>query len=451
MAKKVRAVVRLNQGGQFNFVMDNAVRSAMVAGIGSGKSEALKHKILRRIDQNHKVMTRRYPALYMAPTYMQIENLVPALEEQLMTYGIPFKPARGDNRRMEIRYRGHWCHLLLVSAENYDRYMGLGCPFIAADEMDLCFNGNVDKIRRMYEKMTGRARVLGATNSFDTVCSPEGFGFMWETWVDKPAKSPALRADYTLHRATTWSNYKNLAPGYIEKLKRDFPPQLVRAYLEGEFVPLGQGLAYTEFDRQVHTDITKICYYPQRALGLCWDFNVNPMVVTAVQRDPEKRHYMGLRTHELPNSTTHRMCQHLIEEWGDHKGPVVIYGDSTSNQHRSSGAGKSDREIIDQILGRYFAARGGYETRWTNTNPLQRDRVNTVNGMLKTFDGHVRFYVHPENCLPLINDFLRQGWKPGGVDLDSQGETVGHAAAGVGYFMWREHPLKRQPNIRTAA
>jgi len=436
--QEVDAEVELNPT-QIAFAESDAKHSLMVAGMGAGKSHGLRAKLLRRIEQNHRHMTRKSPGVYLAPTYDMISNLVqPNLMDLFDAYRIPHR-YKQDDHLLTFTFGGRECHMRLLSAENYDRYMGPAFPFIVGDEIELCFRTRVSKIEVMWKKFLSRLRVPGATNSFDVAGTPEGFGFFWEWWENRLVTQPSLAKQYQLFRASTYENADNLPEDYIEGLLRDYDPQRIKAYIFGEFVNLTTGAIYTSFRRDKH--VRRGVYEmrdPHLPLEFCFDFNVNPMTVVVSQYQHPR--LLVLAVLQPRSSHTEDACNEVLGEFGGHPGPCLIYGDATSKARKSSSAGRSDRDIIDAILGKAWASKG-YDTRWTKTNPWQPDRHAAVN----TFLASDRALIDEERGKPLVIDLVRQTYREGTREEDDQGGTLGHAAAAFGYRVFRD--FKAGPTI----
>jgi hypothetical protein len=77
-----------------------------------------------------------------------------------------------------------------------------------------------------------------------------------------------------------------------------------------------------------------------------------------------------------------------------------VNGDATAKSR--STASKIDYELITE----YFRSRGQLKIRmdYPSKNPPVKDRVNSVNALLRNANGEIRTYVHPE-CKELITDF----------------------------------------------
>jgi len=439
MSRAVDALVELNPT-QIQFAESDAKHGLMVAGMGAGKSHGLRAKLLRRIEQNHRYMSRKSPGVYLAPTYDMISNLVqPNLMDLFDSYRIPHH-YKQDDHLLTFTFGGRECHMRLLSAENYDRYMGPGFPFILGDEIELCFRTRVSKIEVMWKKMLSRLRVPGATNSFDIAGTPEGFGFFWEWWESRLVTRPELAMHYQLFRASTYENADNLPPDYINDLMRDYDPQRIKAYIFGEFVNLTTGAIYSGFRRDKH--VARGVYEmrdPDLPIEFCFDFNVNPMTIVVTQYQHPR--LLVLAVLQPRSSSTEDACHVALKEFGHHRGPCLIYGDATGKGHRSSGAaGRSDRDIIgvsagNGVIGTAWHAKGrGYDTRWMKTNPWQPDRHAAVNAFVSSD----RLLVDEERGKPLVTDLVRQTYREGTREEDDQKGTLGHAAAALGYRIFRD-------------
>ncbi|MDV7677376.1 terminase family protein, partial [Acinetobacter baumannii] len=68
-------------------------------------------------------------------------------------------------------------------------------------------------------------------------------------FVKEANKSEAKRKLYGMIQASTYDNEANLPDDYISSLYESYPPQLISAYLRGQFVNLTSGAVYPDFDR----------------------------------------------------------------------------------------------------------------------------------------------------------------------------------------------------------
>src|SRR3954465_8597486 len=86
------------------------------------------------------------------------------------------------------------------------------------------------------------------------------------------------------------------------------------------------------------THCAALQYNPRASLIVCLDYNVEPGVAAICQEQqlPNGLGGAGIigEVHIPRNSTTPAVCRKIIQDWGQHTGPVYIYGDATGCQRR---------------------------------------------------------------------------------------------------------------------
>jgi hypothetical protein len=81
-----------------------------------------------------------------------------------------------------------------------------------------------------------RYNLPGLKNGVDVTTTPEGFKFVFLQFVKQLRDKPSLKEMYGLVQASTFDNELNLPDDYIASLMESYPPQLIMAYLKGQFV-----------------------------------------------------------------------------------------------------------------------------------------------------------------------------------------------------------------------
>jgi len=437
---EVKARAKTLEGGCHDFTVDDSRYPILVAGFGAGKTWHFCLKALGEAEQNRGVCGYRTPILLMEPTYRMADDvLLPTFREILDFYGLRHT-WNHSNRRLVLTDWG--THFLVDSAENYERRRGLSLPALGVDEVDTI---KPRKAQRMWEVMIGRLRVPGSTGRGFCATTPEGFGFAWKNWAKVNVEGTEREESYVLHRASTRDNW-HLPDTYVERLRESYDSNLLAAYMEGIFVNLHQGSIYEMFDAEKNID-ARVRYWPEKPLELSWDFNVNPMTVLASQTHKPRGRPAELHVFDevvVKTTTTARTCEAVIDRFGDHEGVVFLYGDASGGRLQTSGAGRSDLEIIDQILGKAFK---NYEARWMKRNPRRRDRYASVNAMCHDAKGRRRFFMHPR-CRYLREDLLSQTYKEGTTDADDQQGTIGHRSDALGYRIYYNWPLRDRMETR---
>ena len=77
----------------------------------------------------------------------------------------------------------------------------------------------------------------------------------------------------------------HLPPDFIERLKANYDPSLLKAYLDGEFVNLNTGQVYDRFDRE---HVIKSFDAGSEPLHVGVDFNIGNMAAVIKVRTPDK-------------------------------------------------------------------------------------------------------------------------------------------------------------------
>jgi hypothetical protein len=305
--------------------------------------------------------------------------------------------------------------ILCRSFENWSRIIGLNLAWVLADEIDTVTPAIANKA---FPKILGRLR-SGNVRQFAAASTPEGFRWMWNTFGSDDAQQ---RTDRKLIKMRTADN-PHLPPDFIERLQANYDPQLLRAYLDGEFVNLTTGQVYDRFDRakNIITDLPDISEQPLR-IGV--DFNVGNM--SAV---------IGIRSgnglviiDEISGAhDTDALGAEIRRRYPDHR----IYGyPDASGGNRSTNASQTDI----QILGTY-----GISNQSPKANPPVRDRVAAVQALLENGKGQVRLTI-AATCRKVIECLELQSYsEKGDPDKDAGYDHMNDA---LGYVIWREfNPL----------
>jgi hypothetical protein len=244
---------------------------------------------------------------------------------------------------------------------------------------------------------------------------------VYKRWGKNPSPS------YTMVKAATQSN-PFLPDDYVDGLYETYPPHLVKAYIQGDFVNMASGSVYPDFDRVLNH--TNSVIMPQEALHIGMDFNVLKMaaVVFAIRND------LPLALEELTKvRDTPTMAQILKERYVDRGHPVTIYPDASGASTSTKKASESDLSILRQA---------GFVVRVNNTNPAIKDRVNAVNGLILNQKGDRRLKVNTDRCPEFTAALEQQPYDENGEpDKDAGFDHINDAG---GYFMVKRWPIVRR-------
>lgn len=393
---------------------------AYVAGFGGGKTWSGCASLCKHFWEYPNVN-----AGYFAPSYPQIRDIFyPTIEECAYDWGlrVDIKQANKEVHFYSGRtYRGT---TICRSMDNPSSIVGFKIGQALVDELDTL---NTDKARQAWRKIIARMRynVPNLRNGIDVTTTPEGFKFTYEQFVKEANASEAKSKLYGLIQASTYDNELNLPDDYIESLRQSYPPQLIEAYLNGQFVNLTSGAVYPNFDRQLNASFESI--QPNDVLQIGMDFNVLKMAaVVYVIRDNNPHavdELVGVRD-------TPTMAVLLKERYPNHQ--IVIYPDAAGQATSSKNSSESDHSILRQT---------GFKVLVNGTNPAIKDRLNATNSMILNGQGERKYFVNPLRCPELVSALEQQIYDKFGMPDKASG--VDHVLDAMGYFISYKYPITK--------
>ena len=216
---------------------------AYVAGFGSGKTWVGSAGLLAHLGRFPKV-----DGAYYAPTYKLVKGVFwPTIEEVAHTMDFSTRIKIADHEVHVSRGRKHYGVIHCRTMDNPANIVGFKSGHALVDELDIM---DPEKAQDAWRKILARMRykVDGLKNGVDVTTTPEGFKFTYDRFKKSINERPDLASSYGLIQASTYDNEKNLPDGYIESLRNDYPPQLIDAYLNGQFVNLTSGTVYKNYN-----------------------------------------------------------------------------------------------------------------------------------------------------------------------------------------------------------
>jgi Terminase large subunit, T4likevirus-type, N-terminal len=406
--------------------------------VGAGKTHALCCQALRSAAENPGCT-----GLLGAPTYPMLKDAtLPTLLDLLGEYAIAHKYEKSENVLTLIHSRSR---ILLRSLDRYEHLRGTNLAWVGIDELTYCN-------KEAWQRLEARVRDPAAgKHQMFAVWTPKGYDWVYKRFISLKEKLPAHEAIIALPD----ENHVVLSkrPDYYEHMKSSYDPLFYRQEALGEYLNTQSGRVYHGWSEANEEGALR--YVP--AEGLCWalDFNVDPMAAVIAQFLKGRVHV--LKELFLRNSDTISMCerfeqaaQPFADAYRAANGtalPVTVYGDATGDARSTSS--KTDYDLI----GEYFRNRSQFKMRfdYPRSNPPVRDRVNSVNAMLKNASGDIRTRVHPD-CKELITDFLEVGWKQGALnfELDKVSDKARtHLSDALGYMIWRVAPINGFQRVLT--
>jgi hypothetical protein len=330
----------------------NTKYRAYVGGFGSGKTFVGCLDLLNFALKHPK--TRQG---YFAPTFPDIRDIFfPTIEEAAHMLGFTVDIKVG-NKEVEL-YRGRaWYGTIICrSMSDPKTIVGFKVARALVDEIDTLPK---DKATLAWNKIIARLRLVidGVVNGIGVTTTPEGFLFVYERFASEPTES------YSMVQASSYENEKYLPPDYIPSLLETYPPELVDAYVSGNFVNLKSGTVYNSYDRIKHR--SKESIQEKELLRIGMDFNVTNMsAVVYVVRGKEWHAVSELKgIYDTPS-----MIATIKEKWPEHS--IRIYPDASGGSRKTVDASISDISLLEAA---------GFSVYANKTNPYVKDRVLATN------------------------------------------------------------------------
>ncbi len=435
---------------QAEFVADTTTPNLLLCGgFGSGKSYAgaLKAIILALANPGTSGIVAS-PTLGLAK-----RSIVKSLQDALVEHRIKHTYNKSELIfRLDVGH-GRASEIYILSAENWTRLIGMNASFFVFDEMDTL---KADDAREAWTKLTSRVRA-GKVRQMCATTTPEGFKFAYQFFQQEVAEKPELATQRKIIRARTVDN-PYLPDEYIRALRDAYPKDLLRAYLEGEFVNFRSGTVYCNYSRALNDTTLTIYDLPStRPLIVGVDFNYNGMSAIVAGQFGEPKFDEYGRRHEgsdvvtavvdeiIGSKNTTELIAALKERYGDRH--LIICPDASGGHNSSKSAGATDFSLL---------AQAGFQLRYNPSNPRIKDRVNSVNARLLNGTGQRRLKVNATRCPTLARCLEQQvygedGMPRKGEKISSNSETyMDGPLDGLGYLVWQFFPLASRPTMKVS-
>lgn len=382
---------------------------AFVGGFGSGKTAAGVMRALRLKFQNP-----RQDVGYYLPTYDLVSRIgYPRFSESLANARVKFSLNKQEH---VLTIKGKGC-VIFRTLDNPDRIVGYEVADSIVDELDTLKTADAARCWQQIIARNRQKKPGGAPNTVGVATTPEGFRFVYDRWEKTPAEG------YRLIRAATHTNARNLPAGYIDSLRRTYPPQLIDAYIEGRFVNLTSGAVYPDFSRELNSTNETIADGEELHVGV--DFNVyNCTVVLCVIRFGVPR-VLGELT--KLRDTPH-VVQTLVEKFPHHR--INVYPDASGQSNKTVNATESDIKILRDA---------GFAVHVPTRNPFVKERVMAVNGLICNALGVRTLLINPQ-LAPTVTECLEQQIYDTNGEPDKK-DGKDHAPDALGYFVHYRWPI----------
>jgi len=371
---------------------------------------------------------------YFAPTYPQIRDIFYDTIEEVAE---EFSDHAGALCTVDINKSEHTVKLIIGgvvyatvkcrSMEHPHRIVGFDISHALIDEIDCMKKDKADKAWKKIVARMSSVREDYKVNTVDFTTTPEGFNWMYDFFVKQLKAKPELKKFYSLTKASTLKNRKNLPSDYIEKLYATYPPNLVEAYVKGEFVNLTSGGVYTCYDRKLNNTSRIVNDGDHLHIGM--DFNVGKMSAIVHVEDNVGGVKIASAVYEFMGLLdTPEMIAAIQDKYPEHR--VTIYPDASGQNRKSSNASETDITLLKK------AFRVNARTK----NPFVKDRIASVQGMLCNANGDRRYFINevtaPETCESLEQQIYNKQGEP------DKTHDNDHPNDALGYYIHNKFPVK---------
>ena len=416
------------------------------AGRRSGKTEIVgKRKIIRKAILGNGPEYPNYNSFVSAPTRDQAKRIYWEDLKAMVPKSIVAK--KPSESKLTIFLYNRFGTISSISVLGMDRPERVeGSPWD---------HGLLDEIGNMKPetwKTHVRPSLSDRNGTCDFIGVPEGRNHYYDLVQDAEASEFLLPNGEKVWRTFHWLSEDILDIDEIIQAKQDLDELTYEQEYCGSFVVFS-GLAYYKFNSKVHVSPCKKYYDKKAPLIFDFDFNVAPGTASILQEMdewPNSQKPMADSTCTSVigqvfikrNSNTEKVCDKLIQDWGDHEGLVFIYGDATGGAGGSAKVKGSDWDLVKGKLYPIFGNRIVFKVR--KNNPRERARINAVNSRLMSMTGDVRFQIDP-SCINVIKDFEGVKILEGSVgEIDKKSDPMlSHLTDGIGYYIAEEFPIIR--------
>lgn len=386
LIKKEIEVFDIQVKDNHNFLLENGI---IVHNSGKSFAGVLKTCI--------KLLTNQTNCAYYLPTYSLIKDIAfPKFAETLNELKIKYTINKSDKDIITP-----YGEIKLRSMDNPDTIVGYEVGYSLIDEADIL---PTDKMNEIFAKVIGRNRSVNKDNNqnqTDLVGTPEGYKFAYQ-FFNQNKENRILIKGKTL-------NNPFLPDDYIDTLKDTYNEQQLLSYLNGEFVNLTSGNVYKEFSREKHHKET----YTQDTLHIGIDFNINntSAVIFCIVNS------VFYAIDEVVNCfDTYELCKLIKQKYPNKR--LVAYPDASGN-NRKTNSSNTDFSVLRE---------NGFTINSKNTNPLVKDRINTINNLFRKN----KLFINKYKCISLCQSLEQQSFDKNGQPDKSSG--LDHIIDAFGYM-----------------
>ncbi len=376
--------------------------------VGSGKSQALCQEAIRLSYMNPGRL-----GLLGAPTFPMLRDATQAaLFEILERNQIPFEFNKAENSIVITEVRSK---ILFRSLDEYERLRGTNLAWFGIDELTYC---QEEAWLRLEARLRDpRAKMLCGY----AVWTPKGFDWVYRRFIADRVEGYGV----VLAKPLENRHLLDQIPDFYERLKRSYDTRFYDQEVLGQYLNVTASRAYSAFDRA--ENVSDQAFNPRQALLWALDFNVDPLSSVVAQIDGDR--IQVLDEIVLNRMTTEEACMEFVRRYGQAQ-RVIVYG-----------IGNGDYGMMRRFFQQQCMKNVEY--RSPATHPEVRDRLDIMNGSLRSAGGDRRMQIDPR-CKELILDLEQVVLLEGTMMIDkTKDRRRTHLSDALGYLVWQEQRYRK--------
>jgi hypothetical protein len=389
-----------------------------------------------------------------APTYKMLMDVVQThFFRELDLIGLEYDFHKQNNR---LIFHDNGSEIIFRAVEEVDHLRGTNLAWFGLDEATYCRNGEY-----AWNQMLARLREPRAHRKEGfAVFTPRGFDWVHDFFVARG------NAEYQLFRASMKDN-PALDEEYYQRLGASYDEKLYRQEVLAEFLNIHSGHVYHAFSRDLHVPKDRVEVDPRLPIYWSVDFNISPacsVIAQVIDESTMMDRQVGQRKARinvideiyLKDARTPDVCNEFVARLSKmnlmgNPIPLFIYGDASGRQRQrasnSEGAASDWDAIKHHMKNVTLPLQPNYRVR--ARNPSIRDRVASVNKMLRTYNGDVRMTID-KKCTHLIKDLESVSWAEGAYAvIDDRNKELTHVSDALSYLCDVEFGQTTQSGYRS--
>ena len=301
-------------------------------------------------------------------------------------------------------------NIALKGADSPDSLRGNSLTFVIFDEFqDIPSDAWTSVIRPALSDQQGKALFTG---------TPKGVG----SWSHQLFTKALNEQDWNAWQFTTIEG-GNVPAEEIEAARRDLDEKTFMQEYMATFNTYS-GTVYYNFDYKGNVLTQEV---DTGVIHVGMDFNWDPFCVVIAQVKGDRIHIFDEL--QIKGSSTEDVVDEIKRRYQYSR--VSVYPDPAARQKRTSSGGKTDYSIL---------VNAGFNVKARHFHTPVRDRVNSVNALLKNAKGDRRLTIDPK-CRHTIDSLQRVCYKEGTTVVDKD-LGIEHISDAVGYLVDFIVPVK---------